>query len=68
VIGDESPRGVDDILRLHPIKTARLDDLLDVFLIRCRKRGGVRIAGEERRGGEIYARVRALRRENHRDQ
>jgi len=68
MLSDKAARGIDDVFRLHAIEAARLDDLLDIRLIGKGKRLRIGVAGEERRGREVYPCVRALRRENDRDQ
>ena len=63
----QHPAGEDDILRLVLVEAARVDIGLDLGHIRLRERVQRRIAREERGRHQIDPRVRALRRQPHRD-
>lgn len=60
---DESARRGYDILGLHPKKTARLDETLNVFYARRSECRGVGVRSEQERRRSVYARIGTLRRE-----
>ena len=68
VLLDECARRIDDILGFDSKEPAGLDDRLHIRRLCRGERTRIGIAREQKRRGQVYALIRALRRQNDRDE